>query len=195
MVVLIMPANRINDIIQRSPEVKKQLLVIDARRNRKQYTSEIELAKFYFDKGDLFKAMRLFERTGTIFKDDTVAKGYLKRLKLHLVNEIEVFNNLVYEGESLYKLEKFKGAKLKFEAALFIDKECNLCSIRIKSADYFIANNKQKQIGSTEKEADTNFLIGNYEMAHYQFMWLYKHDKMHLYASNKIGEIEKILRR
>ena len=83
--------NRISDIIQLSPEIKKQLLVIDARRNRKQYTTEIELAKFYFDKGDLFKAMRLFERTGTIFKDDTVAKGYLKRLKLHLVNEIEVF--------------------------------------------------------------------------------------------------------
>ncbi len=188
------PANRINDIIQRSPEVKKQLLVVDARRNRKQYTSEIELAKFYFDKGDLFKAMRLFERTGIIFKDDTVAKGYLKRLKLHLVNEIEVFNNLVYEGESLYKLEKFKAAKLKFEAALFIDKECNLCDIRIKSADYFIANNKQNTDWNLLKiEADTNFLIGNYEMARYQFMWLYKHDNSDLYASNKIGEIEKIL--
>ena len=80
------PANRINDIIKSSPEIKKQLLVIDARKNRKQYTSEIELAKSYFDKGDLFKAMRLFERTSAIFKDDTVAKGYLNRLKLQLVD-------------------------------------------------------------------------------------------------------------
>jgi len=186
--------NRISDIIQRSPEIKKQLLVIDARRNRKQYTSEIELAKFYFDKGDLFKAMRLFERTSAIFKDDTVAKGHFNRLKLQLVDEIKLFEKLVYTGDSLYKLEKFKAAKLKFEAAIAINKECNLCVIRIKSANYFIANNKQNIDWNLLKgEADANFLIGNYEMAHYQFMWLYKHDNNDLYASNKIGEIEKIL--
>lgn len=188
------PANRINDIIQRSPEVKKQLLVIDARRNRKQYTTEIELAKFYFDKGDQFKAMRLFERTSGIFTDDTLAKGHFNRLKLQLVDEIKLFDNLVYIGDSLYKLEKFKDAKSKFEKALTIDGECNLCSIRIKSADYFITrDNKTKDWGKLRKEADANFLIGNYEMAHYQFMWLYKHDNNDLYASNKIGEIEKIL--
>jgi hypothetical protein len=188
------PANRINDIIKSYPEVKKQLLVIDARRNRKQYTSEIELAKFYFDKGDLFKAMRLFERTSAIFKDDTVAKGYLNRLKLQLADEIILFENLVYEADSLYKIEKFKDAKLKFEAAIIIDKECNLCSIRIKSADYFITRDKKtKDWDQLKKEADANFLIGNYEMAHYQFMWLYKHDKNDLHSSKKIGEIEKIL--
>jgi tetratricopeptide (TPR) repeat protein len=188
------PANRITAIIQRSPEVQKKLLVIDARRNRKQYTSEIERAKFYFDKGDLFKAMRLFERTSIIFKDDTLAKGYLNRLKLQLVNESKTFNNLIYQGDSLYKLEKFKGAKSKFEKALTIDEKCNLCIIRIKSADYFITNNQQNiDWDLLKREADTNFLIGNYEMAHYQFMWLYKHDNNDLYASNKIGEIEKIL--
>ena len=186
--------NRISDIIQRSPEVKKQLLVIDARRNRKQYTSEIELAKFYFDKGNLFKAMRLFERTSAIFKDDTLAKGHFNKLKLQLVDEIKLFENLVYEGDSLYKIEKFKGAKLKFEAAIVIDKECNLCSIRIKSADYFITrDNKTKDWCKLRKEADSNFLIGNYEMAHYQFMWLYKHDNNDIYSSKKIGAIEKIL--
>ena len=189
------PINRIKNIIRDSPEVKKQLLVIEARKNRKKYTSEIELAKFYYEKGDLFKAMRLFERTSTTFKDDTLAKGYFKRLKLQLVNEIEVFNNLVYHGDSLYKLEKFTRAKSKFEKALTIDEECNLCFIRIRSADYFIANNKQNiDWDLLKREADTNFLIGNYEMAHYQFMWLYKHDKNDLYASNKIGEIEKILK-
>ena len=188
------PGNRVSDIIQSSPEVQKQLLVIDARRNRKQYTSEIKLAKFYFDKGDLFKAMRLFERTSKGFKDDTLAKGYLNRLKLQLVDEIILFENLVYEADSLYKIEKFKAAKLKFEAALFIDKECNLCSIRIKSADYFIIPDKRpKDWDQLKKEADTNFLIGNYEIAHYQFMWLYKHDKKDLHSSKKIGEIEKIL--
>ncbi len=188
------PANRISDIIKRSPEVKKQLLVIDARRNRKQYTSEIERSKFYFDKGDLFKAMRLFERTSSLFKDDTIAKGYFNRLKLQLVDEIKLFENLVYEGNSLYKIEQFKAAKLKFEAAIIIDKECNLCSIRIKSADYFITHDKETNDWSQlRKEADTNFLVGNYEMAHYQFMWLYKHDNNNLYASNKLGEIEKIL--
>ena len=31
-------------------------------------------------------------------------------------------------------------------------------------------------------------------MARYQFMWLYKHDKNDLYASNKIEEIETILK-
>ena len=139
--------------------------------------------------------MRLFERTSTTIKDDTVAKGYLKELKLQLVDEIKLFENLVYQGDSLYKLEKFKDAKSKFEKALTIDEECNLCFIRIKSADYFIANNKQNTDWNLLKiEADTNFLIGNYEMARYQFMWLYKHDKNDLYASNKIGEIEKILK-
>ena len=60
--------------------------------------------------------------------------------------------------------------------------------------DYFIANNKQNTDWNLlKREADTNFLIGNYEMARYQFMWLYKHDNSDLYASNKIGEIEKIL--
>ena len=189
------PINRIKNIIRNSPEVKKQLLVIEALKNRKKYTSEIELAKFYFEKGDLFKAMRLFERTSITFKDDTLAKGYLKRLKLQLVDEIILFENLVYEGDSLYKIEKFKDAKLKFEAAIIIDKECNLCGIRIKSADYFIANNIQNTDWNLLKiEADTNFLIGNYEMARYQFMWLYKHDKNDLYASNKIEEIETILK-
>jgi len=189
------PINRIKNIIRNSPEVKKQLLVMEARKNRKKYTSEIELAKFYHEKGDLFKAMRLFEQTSATYKDDTLAKGYFKRLKLQLVNEIEVFNNLVYDGDSLYKLEKFTRAKSKFEKALTIDEECNLCFIRIKSADYFIANNKQNTDWSLLKsEADSNFLIGNYEMAHYQFMWLYKHDKNDLYASNKIEEIEKILK-
>jgi tetratricopeptide (TPR) repeat protein len=189
------PINRIKNIIRNSPEVKKQLLVIEALKNRKKYTSEIELAKFYFEKGDLYKAMRLFERTSTTFKDDTIAKGHLKRLKLQLVDEIEVFNNLVYSGDSLYKLEKFKGAKSKFEKALTIDEECNLCFIRIKSANYFISNNKQNIDWNLLKiEADTNFLIGNYEMARYQFMWLHKHNKNDLYASNKIGEIEKILK-
>ena len=107
----------------------------------------------------------------------------------------KLFHNLVYQGDSLYKLEKFKGAKSKFEAALTIDEECNLCCIRIKSADYFIANNKQNTDWTLlKREADSNFLIGNYEMAHHQFMWLYKHDKNDLYASNKIEEIEKILK-
>ena len=189
------PINRIKNIILNSPEVKKQLLVIEARKNRKKYTSEIELAKFYYEKGNLFKAMRLFERTSTKFKDDTLAKVYLKRLKLELLDDIEVFNNLVYHGDSLYKIEKFKGAKSKFEKALTIDEECNLCFIRIKSADYFITNNKQNTDWNLLKiEADTNFLIGNYEMARYQFMWLYKHDKNDLYASNKIEEIETILK-
>jgi len=189
------PINRIKNIIRNSPELKKQLLVIEARKNRKKYTSEIELAKLYFDKGDLFKAMRLFERTSTIFKDDTVAKGYLNRLKLQLFDEIKLFENLVYGGDSLYKLEKFKDAKLKFDKALTIDEQCNLCIIRIKSADYFITrDNKTEDWGKLRKEADANFLVGNYEMAHYQFMWLYKHDKNDLYASNKIGEIEKILK-
>ena len=189
------PINRIKNIILNSPEVKKQLLVIEVRKNRKKYTSEIELAKFYYEKGNLFKAMRLFERTSTKFKDDTLAKVYIKRLKLELLDDIEVFNNLVYHGDSLYKIEKFKGAKSKFEKALTIDEECNLCFIRIKSADYFITNNKQNTDWNLLKiEADTNFLIGNYEMARYQFMWLYKHDKNDLYASNKIEEIETILK-
>jgi hypothetical protein len=188
------PANRISAIIKDSPEIQKKLLVMDARRNRKEYTSEIELAKFYFDNGDLFKSMRLFERISTDFKDDTLAKGHFNRLKLQLVDEIKVFDQLVYEGDSLYQLEKFKAAKLKFETALVIDKECNLCSIRIKSANYFITRDKKtKDWGQLRKEADSNFLIGNYEMGHYQFMWLYKHDINDLYASKKIGEIEKIL--
>ena len=188
------PANRISAIIQRSPEVQKKLLVIDVRRNRKKYTSGIERAKFYFDKGDLFKSMRLFEQISADFKDDTLAKGHFNRLKLQLVDEIKLFDHLVYEGDSLYKLEKFKAAKLKFETALAIDKECNLCSIRIKSADYFIIPDKRpKDWDQLKKEADTNFLIGNYEIAHYQFMWLYKHDKKDLHSSKKIGEIEKIL--
>ena len=189
------PINRIKNIIRNSPEVKKQLLVMEARKNRKKYTSEIELAKFYFEKGDLFKAMRLFEQTSVTYKDDTVAVGHLKGLKLQLVDEIKTFHNLIYQGDSLYKLEKFKGAKSKFEKALTIDEECNLCFIRIKSADYFIANNKQNTDWTLlKREADSNFLIGNYEMAHHQFMWLYKHDKNDLYASNKIEEIEKILK-
>ena len=82
------PINRIKNIIRNSPEVKKQLLVMEARKNRKKYTSEIELAKFYFEKGDLFKAMRLFEQTSVTYKDDTVAIGHLKGLKLQLVDEI-----------------------------------------------------------------------------------------------------------
>ena len=188
------PANRITAIIQRSPEVQKKLLVIDARRNRKQYTSEIARAKFYFDKGDLFKAMRLFERTSIIFKDDTLAKGHFNRLKLQLVDEIKIFEKLVYEGDSLYKIEKFKAAKLKFKTALVIDKECNLCGIRIKSADYFITRDKKtKDWNKLRKEANTNLVVGNYEMAHYQFMWLYKHDNNDIYSSKKIGEIKRIL--
>lgn len=188
------PANRISDIIKGSPEVKKHLLVIDARRNRKQYTSEIELAKLYINKGDFFKAMRLFEQTSAIFKDDTLAKEYAKRLKLQLVDEIKLFDNLLYQGDSLYKIEKFKAAKLKFERAIAIDKECNLCDIRIKSANYFITKNKKtKDWGKLRKDADTNFLIGNYEIAHYQFMWLYKHDNNDNYSSKKIGEINKVL--
>jgi len=188
------PSNRISDIIESSPEVQKRLLVIDARRKRKQYTSEIELAQFYYEKGDYFKAMRLFERTSKLFKDDTLAKGQLERLEIKLADEIETFDKLIFEGDSCYKLEKFKDAKLKFETALAIDNECNYCSVRIKSTDYFISRDtKTKDWDLLRNEADANYLIGNYEMAHYQFMWLYKHDVNDLYASKKIGEIEKIL--
>jgi len=188
------PGNRISDIIENSPKVQKKLLVIDARRKRKQYTSEIELSQFYYEKGDYFKAMRLFERTSNMFKDDTLAKGFLQRLKIQLADEIKTFDNLIFEGDSLYSLEKFKDAKLKFETALAIDNECNLCNVRIKSANYFISHNKKtKDWDQLRIDADANFLIGNYEMAHYQFMWLYKHDVNDLYASKKIGEIEKLL--
>ena len=188
------PSNRISSIIEGSPEVQKKLLVIDARRKRKQYTSEIELAQFYFEKGDLFKAMRLFERTSSMFKDDTLAKGHLTRLQVQLADEIETFDYLISEGDSLYNLEQFKEAKLKFETALTIDRECNLCAVRIRSTDYFISRDKKtKDWDQLRKDADANYLIGNYEMAHYQFMWLYKHDINDLYASKKIGEIEKIL--
>ena len=188
------PGNRISDIIENSPSVQKKLLVIDARKKRALYKSEIDLALFYYEKGDLFKAMRLFERTSSMFKDDTLAKGYYTRLQIQLADEIETFDNLMYEGDSLYKKEKFKSARLKYETALTIDKECNLCSMKIKSIDYLVSRGKKIQDWELlRKEADKNFTIGNYEMAHYQFIWLYKHDNNDLYASKKILEIEKIL--
>lgn len=188
------PDNRISDIIENSPEVQKRLLVIDARRKRKLYRSEIDLALTYYQKGELFKAMRLFEQTSKMFKDDTLAKGHCNRLQIQLKDELETFNNLIYEADSLYKMEKFKVAKSKFETALTIDKGCNYCSIKLKSIDYFLAHGKKaKDWELLRKEADANYAIGNYEMAHYQFMWLYKHDVNDLYASKIIGKIEIIL--
>ncbi len=50
--------------------------------------------------------MRLFERTSITIKDDTVAKGHLKELKLQLVDEIKLFENLVYQGDSLIQTRK-----------------------------------------------------------------------------------------
>lgn len=188
------PSLKIDAIINSSPEIQKKLLVISAKRKRKQYLDDLELANFYYSKNDYIKAYKLFEKISIYYPEDTISKIKLIEINDQVREDLELFEKTLTHAESYFRKEKYAKSKNLFKNALAIDNDCNICKIKLKSIEY-LQKKKEKKTdwGKLSKEADENYRIGNYEMAQYQYIWLAKHDPSMMFFKEKAEEISAIL--
>ena len=189
------PLSKIYHIIDTDKSVQKELLVIKSNRMRTQYLSDMKMANVFKGKGDYHKAIKLYQEIQIKYPEDTSAALRIAEIESIYETELSAYNHLLEEADSLYLSKNFEESKKLYSLARSANANCEICQSRLMKIAYYLTadQNRATDWKALEVEADHNFEIGNYEMAHYQYLWLHKHDKLNKDVEHKLTEVFQIL--
>lgn len=189
------PVEQIGKIIDSSPEVQQKLMVFYAKQRRKDYLSQLEMARVFEKQHRYFKALSIYNYVNRIFPEDTIAPRKIDSLEEVVRDEMIVLDQLMENADVYYRTGELKRARKAYEKSLAIDETCNVCAIRLKRIDYLLNHQTSRETDWDQLlvDAETNFDQGNYEMAYYQFLWLHKHDKTNSFVDERLTTISEIL--
>lgn len=189
------PVEQIGKIIDSSPEVQQKLMVFYAKQRRKDYLSQLEMARIFEQQNRYFKALSIYNYINRMFPEDSVAPHKIDSLQKLVEDEANVLEQLIENADVYYRTGELKRARKAYERAITIDETCNVCAIRLRRIDYLLDHQTSRETDWDQLllDAESNFDKGNYEMAYYQYLWLHKHDKSNSFVDERLSTISDIL--
>lgn len=189
------PRARIDQILNESEEIKKKLLVYNAKQNQLSYIKLKEDIQSLEEQGFVVEAYYRYKEFAVSFHGDSMATKKAEELFEQYKQEITSFNKLVSKGEELYQKGKFEGALKQFEKAKELNPKCKTCEVRLSQIDYCVVEQIGKK-GDVDKlfdEAKKNFDEGKYEKSYYQFSWLQQLDPSNEEVAEYVSSVENLL--
>lgn len=189
------PHARIDQIINESEEVKKQLLIYNAKQNQLSYFKILNDIEALESEEYFIEAYYEYKEFAKSFHGDSLASSREAKLfRLH-GQKINDFESDIFTAEELYRKGDYQSALTYYENARELNPKCNLCEVRLEHIGYCI--NEEICQGDNLKElfdeAKDSFDKGMFQKAYYQFAWL-----QNLYPENQevvsyLSEIERLL--
>lgn len=170
------PHARIDQIIAESDEIKKKLMIYNAKQNQLNYQKILKDIEKLEDEGFKVEAYFKYIDFSKAFHGDSIAKIRSERLYQENSEQIDSMLKLIKQGGELYSTGEFKLAEETFKKALNLNPKCQICSYRLEQITYCLKNeiNLSDDLDHLMTEARQNFKQGKYEKAYYQFSWLQK---------------------
>lgn len=189
------PHGRIDQIIETSESIKKQLLIYNAKQNQMTYHKMQKDIEQLENGGFEIEAYFKYREFARAFHQDSSA--ILKSETLYSIHkdEIELLKSHVQEGEQAYQNGEFNLAKTLFEKALLINPLCGECEYRLEQIDFCIAQEIKhvEDFAKNLTNAKEDFKTGKYQKAYYQFYWLQKQKPDHIEIATYINKLEELM--
>jgi hypothetical protein len=189
------PFNKITYIINHSPKIQQQLLVLQAKKQREIYLDKLELALSSEKSGKKVEAYYQYKKIEQEYHNDETALKESERLEIEIGQKIARFEAYVAEANEYFINEKYSKSKTTFQKALEINSECKSCKSKLANLDYFIyvEKSKKREYENLKLEAKTNYETGKYETAYYQLVALNKKKPDDVEVNQWLQDVDKIL--
>jgi hypothetical protein len=189
------PFNKITYIINHTPKIQQQLLVLQAKKQREVYLSKIAEALAMEKDNKKIEAYYRYKKIAQEYHDDETASIEASRLEMEIGQKIARFEDCFAQANEFFIMEKYSKSKAMFQKALELNSDCKTCSHKLENIDYFIhANNsKRRQFEELKEEAKDNYDVGNFERAYYQLVALNKKRPDDTEIDNWLREVDKII--
>jgi hypothetical protein len=189
------PFNKITYIINNTPKIQQQLLVLQAKKQREVYLTKIGEALALEKEGKKVEAYYRYKKIAQEYHDDETALLETSRLEMEIGQEIARFEDYFAQANEYFILEKYTKAKALFQKSLTLNSECKACSHKLENIDYFIYadHSKRKQFEELKQEAKSNYDLGNFERAYYQLVALNKKRPDDAEIDSWLREVDKMI--
>jgi hypothetical protein len=189
------PFNKITYIINHTPKIQQQLLVLQAKKQREVYLSKIAEALELEKENKKVEAYFRYKKIAQEYHDDETASIEASRLEMEVGQKIARFEDYFAQANEFFILEKYTKSKAMFQKALELNSECKACSHKLENIDYFIYANhsKRKQFDDLKQEAKENYDLGSFERAYYQLVALNKKRPDDEEIAAWLREVDKII--
>ncbi len=189
------PHARIDQIIEESQEVKKQLLIYNAKQNQLAYAKALKDIEQLEKNGFELEAYFKYKEFAKAFHGDSLALSRAEILKESIGDQIDLLLKLLADGEAAYFQGEFITAKEKFDDALVMNPKCEVCRLRLDQVNYCLKEEvgRSNDLDQLYDEALANFEEGKYQKAYYQFSLLSKRNSDNENAAMKVKELEELL--
>lgn len=189
------PHARIDQILSESEEVKRHLLIYNAKQNQLSYFKLLNDIEVLESEEYYIEAYYEYQEFTKSFHGDSLALSRSKKLLSDHGDEIKEFETNLYQGEDLYQKGDYQSALPYFEKAFLLNPKCNVCEVRLEHIGYCVEEEicRGDNFDELLREAKESFESGKYQKAYYQFAWLKS-----LYPENQevydyLYEIERLL--
>lgn len=189
------PYARIDQILEESDEIKKKLLIYNAKQNQLNYQKLLLDIEKLESEGYYLEAYYRSVEFAKVFHSDSLASHRAETLYEAYADSINAFEKQIKEGEELYSEGNYQKAKASYESALKLNPICQVCDYRLEQIDFCIQQdvNQSKSFETNLTSAKSDFKKGNYEKAYYQFSWLQKQRPDHVEVGTYVKKIEELL--
>lgn len=189
------PFNKITYIINNTPKIQQQLLVLQAKKEREIYLNKLEETLNLEKSGKKVEAYYRYKKIAQEYHEDENAQQAAERLEYEIGNKIARFEVFLAEANESFINEKYSKSKASFLKAVEINSDCKSCKAKLANLDYYIYADKSKkrEFQMLKNEAITNYNQGKYETAYYQFLALNKKKPDDNDVQELLMEVDKIM--
>lgn len=189
------PLAKIDQIISASPEIKQQILILQAKRNQLSFKKMLEDLDQMEQRGDFIEAYFAYKDLAKIYHQDSIfVMGHTRIMKEHQ-SVIEKFESLISKGEHQYQKGNYEKSEILFSEALKLNPACKECEVRLNYISFYIKNMQSNGVEFDEmlEVAEVEFKQGKYESAYYHLAWLQKKQPHNERVKELIVEVEELV--
>lgn len=189
------PRARIDYIIETSKEIKKQLLIYNAKQNQLSYSKLLDDIEQLEKDGFAIEAFIQYRNFAKVYHGDSLANSRAEILYEKNVDLIGKYSSLVVEGEEHYLGGRFEKAQENYEGALSVNPKCQTCPFRLEQIEYCLKQqlDQSKDFDKNLSAAKDDFKKGLYEKAYYQFSWLQKQQPENVEIRSYVKKLEELI--
>lgn len=165
---------RIDQILGESEEIKKKLLIYNAKQNQLSYFKILNDIEKLVSAGYHIEAYYEYREFAKSFHGDSLAQSRAANIYKDYKKDIQDFESYLFQAEEYYQQGNYEGAFDNYTMAKSLNPKCNLCEARLEHIDFCINEEVCRGDNFEELMIDAKYSLesGRYQKAYYQFAWL-----------------------
>lgn len=189
------PQGRIEQIIEGSEQIKKQLLIYQAKQNQLSFQKVLNDVAKLESEGWYIEAYFNYVELIRLYHNDSSLTIKKDQLWNEHAEKIQKFESHVLRGENLFQKGEYKKARIEFELAYALNPKCSECEARLDHITFYIQHQEmgKRKYDELVEDAVNGMNEGNYEKAYYELYWLSKQYPQDEKILGLIDEVQAIL--